>query len=99
MRLTLVETDLGAALQIGIQDPVDHKQLALDAADLPQSPRELVLPRIGGELAQNLAGRDAPGPDGGGDAQDVVGHYLNESQSSWPRGPEAAYMSARKNKT
>jgi len=71
MRFTLVEADLGAALQIGIQNPVDHEQRALDAADLAQSRGKFVLPRIGGELAQNLAGRDTPGRDGGGDAQDV----------------------------
>ena len=70
MRFTLVETDLGPALQIGIQNPVDHEQRALDATDLAQSRGEFVLSRIGSELAQNLPGCDAPGRDGGGDAQD-----------------------------
>ena len=36
-----------------------------------QGCRELVLPRIGGEFPQNLAWRDGPGSNGGGDAQDV----------------------------
>ncbi len=44
---------------------------ALDATDFPQGCRELVLPRIGGEFPQNLAWRDGPGSNGGGDAQDV----------------------------
>ena len=65
MGLALVEPDLRAALQIGIQNPVDHEQGSLDAADFPQSRREFVLSRIGGELTQNLARRDAPGRDGG----------------------------------
>ncbi len=33
MGFALVEPDLGAALQIGVQNPVDHEQRALDAAD------------------------------------------------------------------
>lgn len=36
MRLALVEPDLNAALQIGIQIPIDHEQGPLDAADFPQ---------------------------------------------------------------
>lgn len=71
LHFTLVEADLGAALQIGIQNPVDHKQHALDAADFPQGRREFVLTWIGGEFPQDLAGRNAPGCDGGSDAQDV----------------------------
>jgi hypothetical protein len=34
MGFALVEPDLGAALQIGVQNPADHEQRALDAADL-----------------------------------------------------------------
>src|SRR5690606_12327427 len=47
MRFALVEPDLGAALQIGVQNPVDHEQGSLDAADLAQSRGKFVLPRIG----------------------------------------------------
>ena len=71
MGFALVEPNLGTALQIGIQNPVDHEQGPLDATDLAQGCGQFVLPWIGGELAQNLAGRDAPGRDGGGDAQDI----------------------------
>ena len=34
MGLALVEPDLGAALEIGVQNPVDHEQRPLDAAYL-----------------------------------------------------------------
>ena len=55
MGLALVEADLGTTLQIGVQNPVDHEQRALDAADFSESCRQFVLPWIGGELAQDLA--------------------------------------------
>ena len=55
MRLALVEANLGAALQIGIQNPVNHEQRALDATDFPQGCREFVLPWIGREFPQDLA--------------------------------------------
>ncbi len=71
MSFAFVEPDLGTPLEFGIQNPVDHEQGALDATDFPQGCRELVLPRIGGEFPQNLAWRDGPGSNGGGDAQDV----------------------------
>ncbi len=61
----------GHAVGVRHPDPVDHEQGALDATDFPQGCRELVLPRIGGEFPQNLAWRDGPGSNGGGDAQDV----------------------------
>lgn len=35
MRLTLVQADLCAALQVGVQQPVDNEQSALDPPDLP----------------------------------------------------------------
>lgn len=35
MGLALVESNLGAALQIGIQNPVDHEQGSLDTTDFP----------------------------------------------------------------
>ena len=71
MCLALVEPYLGAALQIGIQNPVDHEQGAFDAADLAQGRGQFVLPRIGSELTQDLAGRDASSGNRSGDAQDI----------------------------
>lgn len=50
MGLALVETDPGASLYVGIQDPFDDEERALDAADLAQGESEIVLPRIGGEF-------------------------------------------------
>ena len=35
MRLTLVQTDLGTALYVGVQSPVDNEQGSLDPRDLP----------------------------------------------------------------
>ncbi|EJL57689.1 hypothetical protein PMI09_00946 [Rhizobium sp. CF122] len=58
-------------LRFGVQNPVDHEQRALDAADLSYGRSEFVLPRIGGELAQYLAGCDAAGRNGGGDPKNV----------------------------
>ena len=49
MGLVLVEPDLGAALQIGVQNPVDHEQGPLDATVLAQSRGQFVLPRIRGD--------------------------------------------------
>ena len=64
----LHESDLGAALQIGIQiQSIMNRNLA----DFPQGRREFVLTWIGGEFPQDLAGRDAPGRDSGGDAQEI----------------------------
>ncbi|EQW49801.1 hypothetical protein G907_04694 [Escherichia coli UMEA 3097-1] len=84
MSFAFVEPDLGTPLEFGIQNPVDHEQGALDATDFPQGCRELVLPRIGGEFPQNLAWRDGPGSNGGGDAQDVGPIALDQgSDAQW----------------
>ena len=58
MGLALVETDLSLALETGVENPVDHEQGALDATDLPQCEGQLILARVGSELAKNLAGGD-----------------------------------------
>ena len=71
MRLALVQSDLGAAEHVGVRGPVEHEQRAFDPADFPQGGRQLVLPGIRGELAQDLARPHGPGGHGGGDAQDV----------------------------
>ena len=54
-RLALVQSDLDSPAQAGVRGPVDHEQGAFHAADFPQGGRQLVLARIGGELAQDLA--------------------------------------------
>ena len=46
MRFTLVQTDLGAALHVGVQQPFDYEQGALDAADLPQRYCKFMLARL-----------------------------------------------------
>ena len=54
-----------------VRRPLDHEQGAFDAADLPQRRRQLVLARIRGELAQELARPHGPGRRGGPHPQDV----------------------------
>jgi len=71
MGLALVETDLSLALEAGIENPVDHEQGALDAADLAQCQGQFILARVRGEFAKNLAGGDDPRCDRRRDAQDV----------------------------
>ncbi len=41
--LTFVQTDLSPSLQIGVKQPVNYEQSALDATDLSQSKSQLVL--------------------------------------------------------
>ncbi len=60
MGLALVETDLGAALHVGIEKPVDDEERPFDPSDFPQSDRQFMLPGIGCELPQELAGRYGP---------------------------------------
>jgi hypothetical protein len=60
VRLTLVEADLGAALHVGIEQPVDDEARPFDPSYFPQRHRQLVLSGIGCELPQQLAGRHGP---------------------------------------
>lgn len=78
MGLTLVEADLSLALEAGIKNPVDHEQGSLDAAHLSQCEGQLILARVRGELAKNLAGGDDPRCDRRHDAQDVGPVALDE---------------------
>ena len=57
MGLALVETNLGTALHVGIKQPVDDEERALDAADFTQGKCQLVLAWIGCELFEQLTGR------------------------------------------
>lgn len=47
MRFALIQSDLGAALHIGVQQPVDDEQRPFDPADFAQCDRKLVLSGIG----------------------------------------------------
>lgn len=57
MRLALVQADLGTMLHVGVQQPINNDERALDAADFAQGQSEVMLARIGREFAQKLAGR------------------------------------------
>ena len=71
MSLAFVQPDLCAALHVGIEQPVDDKERALDTSDFAQGQGQLVLSGIGSELPQQLArGHDAR-DHGGSAAQDV----------------------------
>ena len=68
---SFVQAGLSAPTHGGVSDPVDHEQRAFDAADFAKGGRQLVLARIGSELAQDLARAHGPGGHSGRDAQDV----------------------------
>jgi|GEM_PF-3296292 len=53
----LVQADLGAALHVGIEQPVDDEQRPLNPSDFPQGNDQLVLSGIGCEFTQQLAWR------------------------------------------
>lgn len=71
MGLSLVETDLGAALHVGVEQPIDDEERAFDAPDLAQGLCQFVLARIGCELLQQLTGRHGAGSHGCSSAQDI----------------------------
>ena len=71
MRLALVETDLGAALHVGVEQPVDDEQRPLDPSYFPQRHSEFMLSGIGCEFPQQLARRHGSCRHGGRAAQDV----------------------------
>ena len=71
MRLTLVQADLGAALHVGVKEPFDDEESALDAADFTKRHGQLVLARIGGELLEQLTGWHDACHHGGRGTQDA----------------------------
>ena len=46
MRLALVQADLGTTLHVGVQQPINDEERALDAADFAQGQSEVMLARI-----------------------------------------------------
>jgi hypothetical protein len=52
MSLAFVQPDLGTALHVGIEQPVDGKERPLDPSDFPQRHREFMLSGIGCKLSQ-----------------------------------------------
>lgn len=55
--LALVQADLGPALHVGIEEPLDDEECAFDAADFAERDGQFVLARIGGKLLEQLTGR------------------------------------------
>ena len=76
MGFTFVETDLGAALHVGIKQPIDDKECPFDPSYFTKSDSKIMLSWMGGKLLQGLAGRHDTRDHGGSTAQDVwpVGH-------------------------
>ena len=57
MRFTLVQANLGPPLHVGVEEPFDDEEGALNAVDFAERQSQLVLARIGGELLEQLTGR------------------------------------------
>ena len=71
MGLAFVQPDMGASAHARVEHPIDDEECALDAADFAKRRGEIMLARIGSELAQQLARRDGPRHHGGGASQHV----------------------------
>ena len=71
MGLTLVKPDLRASLHVRVEDPLYDKERPLDAANLAQRNRQIVLTRIGSKLTQELARPDLACCHGGGTTKKV----------------------------
>lgn len=80
MGLILVQADPGTALHVGVEEPFDDKEGALDAADFTERQGQLVLARIGGELLEQLTGWHDACHHGGGRPQHA-GPVLDIGQS------------------
>ena len=61
----------GPAPHFGVEQPVDDEDRPFDPPYLAQRQGKIVLARIGGELPQELAGRDGSGGHGGCAAQHI----------------------------
>src|SRR5271166_4687866 len=70
--LALIETEVCTSPQIGVLDPIEREQGALDAADLAQCLGKPVLARIGRQLLQDCGGRGGPGADRSREPQQLV---------------------------
>ena len=81
VRFTLVEPDLGAALHIGIQQPIDDKERPFNPSDFPKDDSKVMLAWMRSELLQELAGRHDARDHSGSTAQDV-----------WPVGHDRAFL-------
>ena len=57
MGFTFIETDLGAALHVDIEQPIDNKKCPFDPSDFTQSDGKVMLTRMRSKLFQELAGR------------------------------------------
>ena len=74
--LTLVEDAAGTASLLGIVEPVEHEQGALDPPDFTQCAGDGVLARIAGELAQHHRCADGASTDRGSKPQRLVSVLL-----------------------
>lgn len=65
MRFALIQADLGTALHVGIQQPIDDEQRPFDPADFAQCYRKFMLSGICREFSQELAWRHRARNHGG----------------------------------
>ena len=66
-----VQAGVGQALHVGGEQPVDDEEGAFDPSDFAESDGQIILARIGRELAQQLAGRKGTTGQGGSNPQGV----------------------------
>lgn len=71
MRFALVEASLRAALHASVEIPFDDEQCPIDPTVLAQRGGQIVLARIGSELAQDSVRRDHPRNHRGGATEQV----------------------------
>ena len=79
MRLAFVQADLGTALHVGIEHPVDDEECPFYPSDFLEGFGQRMLAGVGCEFAQQLAGWH--------DARD---HGCSAAQDVWPVGGDDA---------
>lgn len=71
-RFTLVEACVAFHAQVGVFDPVEHEERALDPADFTQGKVEPVLLAVRSKLAQDFRRFERLVADAGGETHDVT---------------------------
>ena len=79
--LALVEDAAGATPLVGIVEPIEHEEGALDPPDLAQCAGDRVLTRKTRQLAEHDRGGDGAGADRGGKPQRLVPNLFDRARS------------------
>ena len=81
--LAFVETYLGAALHLGIEQPFDDKQCPFDPPDFAQRKCQVVLSRSRRQFLEEMTGLHPAGE-----------HGCNAAQNIWPIGDDGGFADA-----